>query len=245
MFRKKKKGLVYFSRKELKLVFEDLPNVISLPLDSKMIENLESLNEELLSQELKKIHDKNKFDKHDIAIILNEDLVFSKTIDIGKDKSIDKAVMIRDFLDEIPLRNEVLKQKDYTRDKELILTATNHLLYEILIKLLKTYHCKVLGIFPEVILNLTELTKKEIDIIFSQKTLFETGSYVTVTRPKSLFRRIVEWIFWLLIVFGVCYGIYYLAATNKEFFPFVISKIIEFFNWLKNISADTLSSAIK
>ena len=171
----KKKGIIYFSRKEVKIYSHGVVYPIVLSLKKDLFANLESVDALILTKQFDDIETSKdkKFSvkNHKFIVVLADDLVFSKTLKNDEETIKNKYKIVQNFIDQIPLNPENIKVKECISGDNLLLTSTNHLIYETLINVLKKYKSSVHMITSQVFLENIEVKSELINTVKNLKYL--------------------------------------------------------------------------
>lgn len=185
MFRKK--GIVYLSKTHISLYYKDIINPLRVDFDRNILENPTHNDKEWLQNSIKILENKVKLRRLKAVLILSKDLVFDKIID---EENPDKRILeINEFLAGLPIGVDLVEDKEFVKEGNVLVTATNKKLYESFIEVLKPLNIDIEYVLPEIVFNRVEFTKPFLEEIFNEKVLLKFGNYLENTEKSIIWNR--------------------------------------------------------
>ena len=178
-----KKILIYFSKTHLFLYYKELNHPIKLEFEPSTVYDLENVDVDWIRVKLNSLLKKTKLKNSRGVMILSKDLVFDRIV--NEETQNEKDFEVKDFIDNIPLQADLIRYKEFVRDDNILITATNKKLYESLINLLKEFGIHVYSVLPEIAFSKVEFNKTFINELLKQNELLKYGNFIDDGTDKN------------------------------------------------------------
>lgn len=210
-----KNGLIYLSRTHILIYTKDTLLPLRLDFEEDTIKNLEEVNKDWITLKIKELLGKTKLKGLNTVMILSKDIVFDKLLEAEDPQS--KESEIKDFLLKVPFSPLLVKDKEFVKDDNVLIAATNKDLYESIVDILRNEDIIVNYVLPEVVFNKVEFNKEFLKDLFKQKDLLKYGNFLDENqqRKKINFKAIFLTLF-IIIILGALVGLGVYVLTNRE-----------------------------
>jgi|GEM_PF-1639828 len=228
-----KKGIVYLSKTHVSLYYKDIVNPLRVDFDRNILENPTESDKEWLKSKLKIIEDKVKLKKLKAVLILSKDLVFDKIVD---EDNIDKRILeINEFLAGLPIGVDLVEGKEFIKEDNVLVTATNKKLYLSLIEVLKPLNIQIDYVLPEIVFNRVEFNKAFLEEVFRERILLNFGNFLEedVVRHKLTPKKVINTLL-------ICAGIGIIIGISTYFINKLIPSISIDFTQYTNSKEETI-----
>jgi len=210
-----KKLFVYFSKTHLFLYYKELTVPLRLEFEPTTIQDLERINKEWLRTKLDVLLEKINLKNSKAIIILSKDLVFDKIINEESVEEKDKET--KDFIENIPLGSDFIRHKEFIKEGNTLITATNRILYETIIDILAEHGIDVDYVIPEIVLNKVDFNKAYLADLFSQKDLLKYGNFLgDISEKRKTDAKFIILTIIIILFLGILIGVgaYFLNQKN-------------------------------
>ncbi len=119
-------SLLYLTRSGFKFFSKNFPKGITLSIPHNVINDLEIVDQDKLREQIEAYVLENKLTPSSAAILLSEEIIFSKNISLDIKK---QNIEVREFLDEVPFDSKELVYQVKTGIKNSLVMATNSQLF--------------------------------------------------------------------------------------------------------------------
>jgi len=143
----KPKYTVYLKKQSFDLI-DEKDKILSFEFSPEACKNTEILNADLLKHEVGTFITDNNLAKEDAIIILAEDLIFEKVIDLT-DKKINEKEEEKSFMDIVPIKNDNITQKTIVTNDVKILLAVDKNYFTTVKKAFEKQDIKVVSVLPQ------------------------------------------------------------------------------------------------
>lgn len=234
-----KKGIVYLSKTHVSLYYKDITNPLRIDFEKNILENPTETDKEWLNNKIKTIEDKVKLKQLKAVLILSKDLVFDKILDDDLQDKDKRELEINEFLAGLPIGVDLIEGKEFVKEGNVLVTATNKKLYLSLIEVLKPLNISIDYVLPEIVFNRVEFTKKFLEEVFRERVLLNFGNFLEEDNDshKVTWSNIRKSLL-VLVTIGVTVGI--AAYFMGKFIPNIHIDFTKYLN--NNASSETTKS---
>ena len=177
LFQSKPSLIIWLTRNSI--VFADRKSQQGLDIPTAVANNLEIIDPAGLSQTIEQFCQAHKVEKQQVIIVLDEEVVFRKTISTSPDE--DSRLMVEEFTSKVPLSPEVRQVLSITLKDQLILLGVNKAYYETIVTALSKTENKIIGVVPLMaygIRDINQLDEKSVDSILTNSGPIKTANFL-------------------------------------------------------------------
>jgi len=213
-----KKLLVYFSKTHLFIYTKDITIPIRLEFEPDTIQDMERINKDWIRLNLKGLLSKSKLKNSKAVLLLSKDIVFDKLINEELEEA--KIKETTEFVEHIPLDTTLIRYKEFIKDDNVLVAATNKELYLTVVEILAEYGIEVTSVLPEIVFNKVDFNRSFIVELFKQKDLLEYGNFLDKNPKKQAITArtlIILGVVILLLGIGIGTGAYLIHKKGFQF----------------------------
>lgn len=207
------KLMIYINKSFLYIYFNRLLQPIKIELDQFILTNEHDINQDLILQKLKPILQKYNFKNSKAILILGSDFVFDKLLE--QESPIDKTNEVNEFVSKILFPKDQIVLKEYVREENTLITATNKFFFTKIINVFLHFKIKILYVLPDVVFNKIEYNKKFISQLFEQKELLDYGSFLEPSNLNKI-NKILKLIYFLTLLSISIFVIYFVLKQPNS-----------------------------
>lgn len=166
MFFDKPEAIVYLKRTSVEMYIPKIAEGIVCMFPKTVVTNLEIIDHEQFKKLLIEFLHNHAIPKQNGLMVLAEDVLFEKKVPIVQPEK--EAAVIEDFYSSIPLEPQTIAKKVLLTNTQLVLYATDKILYESTKKVLEEMGWKICAVVP---LSIYVQKKAEEKLTESDRTL--------------------------------------------------------------------------
>jgi hypothetical protein len=118
--------LLYLTRSGFKFFSKNFPKGVALALPHNAVNDLEVVSQDKLKEQIEAFIVENKISPSSAAILLSEEIIFTKNVSLDKKK---EDLEVKEFLDEVPFDSKELTYQIKPGIKNSLVVATNSHLF--------------------------------------------------------------------------------------------------------------------